>query len=115
MFAGSSDRAAWARTTIGGRLAQVLPQPDEAAELAAAKAHADHLELVYGTRPRMDQCLAKARRETPHYAIEGTAEEIGGVVRQVGLPFAVVHEVQAPAALPRRAAVPQLRVDTARR
>jgi hypothetical protein len=96
IYSGNSDRARWQRETLGGRLSMLLPQPDEAAELANAKQLADHLEVTYGNRPDMGQCLAKVRRETPHYAIEGTAEEIGGVFRQVGLPFAVVHEVQAP-------------------
>jgi hypothetical protein len=54
-------RAIWLRDTWGGRISRLFPPPDEAAELAAAKAEADRHEFTYGSRPDLAQFLHKVR------------------------------------------------------
>jgi hypothetical protein len=75
---GTGPRAKWLRDTWGGRIAQLFPAPDEAGELAAAKAEADRHELVYGSRPGLAQCLHKVRGSGT-----GTAAVLAGETAEV--------------------------------
>jgi hypothetical protein len=98
-FSGHSDRAAWQRNTPAGRLSLLLPPPDEAGELAGARALADRHELTYGRRPSMTECLAAVRHNGPRgLDFHGEAAELGTLFRSVGLPFAIVHQVEQPQA-----------------
>ncbi len=99
-FAGNSDRAAWTRTTIAGRLSLLSARADDAAQLAEAKDLADRREMTYGSRPPLAQCLAKVRQDGPRGTVlSGPAEEVGSAFRTAGLPFAVVHEMLPPTAV----------------
>lgn len=94
---GHSDRGRWQSETPAGRLSALFPPPDEAAQLAEARALADSHEMTYGTRPPLGQCLAKIRHENPHsIMLTGTSAEVGAQFRSAGLSFAIVQQIQAP-------------------
>jgi hypothetical protein len=96
-FSGNSTRAQWQRGTVAGRLSLMFPQPDEARELADAKELADRHEFAYGRRPDLQECLAAVRHNGPRgMDLRGEAAEIGMHFRAVGLPYAVVHQIDQP-------------------
>jgi hypothetical protein len=76
-------QAAWLRDTWGGSLSRLVPQADEAADLAAARAQADQHEFTYGSRPALAYFLNRARGAGtgPGTVLSGDTAEVLGRIR----------------------------------
>jgi hypothetical protein len=79
----TGPRAQWLRDTWAGRISRLFEQPDEAAELQAAKAEVDRHELVYGSRPSLQQALHKVRGSGTGTGtvLTGETAEVLGTIR----------------------------------
>jgi hypothetical protein len=90
-------RAQWLRDTWGGKLAAMMPQPDEAAEMAAARDLADRHELTYGRRPEMAECLHKVRGSGTGSGVvlRGETAEVVAAIRYANPDFPIQMVVGA--------------------